>query len=56
MKAIMHSEGFVSVKEFPNELFEKKLDNLHKIEYIIIENKKYYIHYPLCINEQLDEI
>lgn len=54
MIAIVHSDRFVAVKEFPNKIFEKHWDDLHKIEYVMIENKKYYIYYPLRLSELLE--
>jgi hypothetical protein len=54
MKAIIHSDRLVAVEEFPNKIFEKHWDDLNKIEYIIIENKKYYIYYPLRLSEVLE--
>lgn len=54
MKAIIHSDSFVAVKEFPNKLFEKHWDDVNKIDYIIIESKKYYLYYPLRLSEVLE--
>ena len=52
MKALVHGERFVKVDKFPNTIFDKHWDNNKKIEYIIVEGKKYYISYPLELHEE----
>lgn len=47
MKATWHSDTFVVVEGFPNQIFSKHWDSLRKEEYIIVQGEKYYISYPL---------
>ena len=53
MKAVRHSERSVKVDKFPNQLFDKHWDDVKKIEYIIVEGKKYYISYPLKLHKEI---
>ena len=41
MKLLFHNDQAVMLKEFPNKLFVKHWDDVKKIVYIIVENKKY---------------
>jgi len=43
IKLLFHNDQAVMLKEFPNKFFVKHWDNVRKTDYIIIENKKYYL-------------
>ena len=48
-----HTDREVALKEFPNKFFAKHWDDDRNTDYIIIENKKYYIDYKNgCVNER----
>jgi len=41
IKLLFHNDQAVMLKEFPNKFFVKHWDDVKKIVYIIVENKKY---------------
>lgn len=48
-----HTDREVMLKEFPNKFFVKHWDDAKETDYIVIENKKYYIDYKNRIVENV---
>jgi len=55
MKALWHSDTFVVVDGFSNQIFPKCWDDSRNEGYIIVKGEKYYISYPLRLYK-LEEV
>lgn len=52
VEPLWHSDTFVVLDGFPNQVFQKYWDDNKKQEYILVENIKYYITYPLNLQKE----